>query len=172
MSEQIVKELSYETDTPFGRYLPPIFADGRGEPLGRDASLIPLGQFRTTDYLYGNFLWNYQFQKYMRTPNVSFKTILNFRTLASRCSAKWLLLLQCSPPKGRKLPNVRLVSRKFHPDTDVPDTVATLMVMQFGQFLDHDVTQTPETEEEECCEIGHHNLVRKKMSFNFVNDNL
>ena len=28
---------------------------------------------------------------------------------------------------------------------------ATLMQMQFGQFLDHDITLTPESEAENCC---------------------
>ena len=44
----------------------------------------------------------------------------------------------------------RQVSHNFHTDSDVPDSRITTMVMQFGQFLDHDLTLTPETEAE-CC---------------------
>ena len=44
------------------------------------------------------------------------------------------------------------MSANFHSDSDVPDPVATHMVTQWGQFLDHDITLTPESEAEECCE--------------------
>ena len=44
----------------------------------------------------------------------------------------------------------RQVSHNFHTDTNAPDVRITTMVMQFGQFLDHDMTLTPETEAE-CC---------------------
>ena len=37
----------------------------------------------------------------------------------------------------------RWISQKNHPDNDVPDSRFTHMVMQFGQFLDHDITLTP-----------------------------
>ncbi len=45
---------------------------------------------------------------------------------------------------GRKLPNARAVSSAIHGGTDRPFRRVTTMVMQFGQFLDHDLTLTPE----------------------------
>ena len=48
------------------------------------------------------------------------------------------------------LPSPRLVSTTIFLDNDVPDTVATHMVTQFAQFVDHDTTFTPEEEEEDC----------------------
>ena len=52
-----------------------------------------------------------------------------------------------SVPRGgrtpSRLPNPRFVSQKNHPDSDLPDPRFTHMVMQFGQFLDHDLTLTP-----------------------------
>lgn len=45
-----------------------------------------------------------------------------------------------------------MVSTAFHPHIDIPDDMVTHMVAQFGQFLDHDITLTPEEEAEECCE--------------------
>ncbi|QQP38640.1 Peroxidasin -like protein, partial [Caligus rogercresseyi] len=62
-----------------------------------------------------------------------------------------------STPKTRgtfvqNLPNPRLVSSSFHPDSDVPSTVATHMVTQMGQFLDHDLSLTPEAHVEHCCD--------------------
>ncbi|XP_071091009.1 myeloperoxidase-like [Haliotis cracherodii] len=46
---------------------------------------------------------------------------------------------------GNALPNPRLVSRTLHAsDEDLPDSAShTHLVMQWGQFIDHDTTSTP-----------------------------
>jgi peroxidase len=44
---------------------------------------------------------------------------------------------------GRELPSARLVSTQFATETDAPSENYTLLVMQWGQFLDHDLTHTP-----------------------------
>lgn len=58
-------------------------------------------------------------------------------------------------PRGgqtsRNLPNPRWMSQRNHPEEDLPDSRYTHMVMQFGQFLDHDITLTPKNEELNCC---------------------
>ena len=43
------------------------------------------------------------------------------------------------------LPLARTVSLTFHPDEDLPSQQVTHMVTQWGQFLDHDITLTPES---------------------------
>jgi len=59
-------------------------------------------------------------------------------------------------PRGgrlaRVLPNPRWMSKRNHPDEDRPDSRYTHMVMQFGQFLDHDITLTPKDESLNCCD--------------------
>ena len=50
---------------------------------------------------------------------------------------------------GDDLPNVRVVAGAF-PERDNPDESVSSMVMQFGQFLDHDISSTS-FPEKRCC---------------------
>ena len=44
---------------------------------------------------------------------------------------------------GGSLPSARLVSINIVPDVDAPSELDTHHVMQWGQFVDHDITHTP-----------------------------
>ena len=55
-------------------------------------------------------------------------------------------------PTRTELPSARLASNQLIGDSDLPSTLLTHMVTQFGQFLDHDVTLSPEHEDEHCCD--------------------
>ena len=44
---------------------------------------------------------------------------------------------------GEALPSARLVSINIVPDVDAPSELDTHNVMQWGQFVDHDITHTP-----------------------------
>ena len=62
----------------------------------------------------------------------------------------------CNPRKKSQapefLPSGRLVSTSIHKATDISDKFLTHMVTQFAQFLDHDITLTPEEEHpHNCC---------------------
>ena len=46
-------------------------------------------------------------------------------------------------PKRAYLPSPRTISNKFAEDLDIPSTEITHMVTQFGQYLDHDIAETP-----------------------------
>jgi len=50
------------------------------------------------------------------------------------------------------LPSARTISHIFHTDINLASPSSTHMVTQWGQFLDHDITGTPEFEDPaDCC---------------------
>ena len=60
---------------------------------------------------------------------------------------------QCVDETPVQLPNPRFVSTSFFTDNKgKDDNKVTHMLTQFGQFLDHDLTLTPEEEEHGCCQ--------------------
>lgn len=46
---------------------------------------------------------------------------------------------------GKPLPNPRLISASIHRESTADTQQFTMLVMQWGQFLDHDVTFTPQS---------------------------
>jgi len=62
---------------------------------------------------------------------------------------------------GNDLPSARRISTGVHKDVSRPSSTFTLMLMQWGQFLDHDLTATSQTRSfnhsiPKCCRIPLH----------------
>ena len=55
------------------------------------------------------------------------------------------------PSRSSTLPSPRFVSHTFHTSENISATSVTHMLTQWGQFLDHDITLTPEEHIEDCC---------------------
>ena len=49
------------------------------------------------------------------------------------------------------LPNARFASSILHNDLDDPEVKVTALLMQFAQFLDHDISLSPEASTSNCC---------------------
>lgn len=62
---------------------------------------------------------------------------------------------------GQPLPNPRAVSTAIHYDIADAHRRYTLMLMQWGQFLDHDITLTPMVEYPDKSNISTTNCIRK-----------
>jgi hypothetical protein len=58
------------------------------------------------------------------------------------------------PRDGFELPSARAVSLALARGADRPDPENTLLLMQMGQFVDHDLTHTPAYENLDCCNKG------------------
>merc|ERR1712013_490231 len=52
---------------------------------------------------------------------------------------------------ARELPPAREISNKMADGRNLGDSQNTLLLMQMGQFIDHDITHTPNYADQECC---------------------
>ena len=59
----------------------------------------------------------------------------------------------CDTEPDALLPNPRTVRKHFHTTDNIEDDKSTLLFTLFGQFLDHDISLTPETGVPDCCGI-------------------
>lgn len=82
-----------------------------------------------------------------------------FQRLHDFFSQSHLLLTFCrAASSGRPLPSPRFVSRASHPDDGFHDHAVTILLVAWGQFLDHDITLSAETRDPrtgktpKCCE--------------------
>ena len=50
------------------------------------------------------------------------------------------------------LPNARFASSSLHNDNDRPERNVTNLLMQFAQFVDHDISLSPEASTTDCCQ--------------------
>ena len=85
------------------------------------------------------------------SADLDLDAVKSFGVNTGKCDCK---SSQCLEQAPLELPNPRLVSTEFHKDEDAPDSKVTHMVTQWGQFLDHDITLTPEEEVHDCCLHG------------------
>ncbi|KAK3917344.1 Chorion peroxidase [Frankliniella fusca] len=102
-----------------------------------------------------------------RTADATCNNIVN-----SRWGSQGSALQRLLPPKygdgvnsprvmanGSPLPSARLVSSRLAQESDRPSDNVTLLLMQWGQFLDHDLTHTPISRGQNgvgisCCQDG------------------
>lgn len=78
----------------------------------------------------------------LRNPNLA-KSLTTFARLLPPAYDDGVSRPRASSVSGSPLPNPRTISTSIHPDISNLHNRYTLMVMQFAQFLDHDLTMTP-----------------------------
>lgn len=71
------------------------------------------------------------------------KSVRAFNRLVRPQYGDGLMAPRSSSVRGTDLPSPRLISVNIHNDVSAPHVRYNLMTMQWGQFLDHDITFTP-----------------------------
>ena len=71
------------------------------------------------------------------------KSIRAFTRLLAPAYDDGLMSPRSRSVTGSPLPSPRLVSVNIHNDVSAPHVRYSLMMMQWGQFVDHDITHTP-----------------------------
>ncbi|XP_059079533.1 myeloperoxidase-like isoform X2 [Tigriopus californicus] len=79
-------------------------------------------------------------------PRGDFFSAFGFQPLQRESDPKCISMLDAA------LPNPRLVSNEFEQKRDSLDPIHTNLFVQIGQFLDHDITLTPELRTDQCCQ--------------------
>ncbi|XP_060521875.1 chorion peroxidase-like isoform X1 [Cylas formicarius] len=70
-------------------------------------------------------------------------SLSNFRRLLSSAYDDGISAPRITAASGNPLPNPRSISTTVHPDVSHLSNNYTMLIMQFAQFLDHDITLTP-----------------------------
>ncbi|KAJ8678537.1 hypothetical protein QAD02_014324, partial [Eretmocerus hayati] len=78
----------------------------------------------------------------LRNPNLG-KSLTTFARLLPPVYEDGISSPKFTSVSGAPLPNPRLISSTIHPDISNLHNRYTLMVMQYAQFVDHDLTMTP-----------------------------
>ncbi|KAG6445361.1 hypothetical protein O3G_MSEX003849 [Manduca sexta] len=78
----------------------------------------------------------------LRNPNLG-KSLTTFARLLPPVYEDGVSRPRINSVTGTPLPSPRIISTVIHPDISNLHTRYTLMVMQFAQFLDHELTMTP-----------------------------
>ncbi|XP_067203363.1 uncharacterized protein [Linepithema humile] len=78
----------------------------------------------------------------LRNPSLG-KSLTTFARLLPPAYEDGVSKPRSTSVTGTQLPNPRVISTVIHPDISNLHNRYTLMVMQFAQFLDHDLTMTP-----------------------------